>query len=209
MEGPIADEFTEAAAWLVSLVSQVPDDAWERHGLGVWDVRSLVGHAARALATVEDYLAAPAQQIDVSRALDYLSGAASAPPEAIAARGVAAGEALGSDPLARVTALAERATALVASSPPEALLSTIAGGMTLEAYLPTRMVELIVHGCDLASALGLAAAPPEAPAQATARLLLEVQLLQGSHAALLLALAGRPIAEEGLSIWPSESFSSH
>jgi uncharacterized protein (TIGR03083 family) len=209
MQGPVADEFSEAATWLVSLVARVPKGAWERQGLGVWDVRSLVGHAARALATVEDYLATPVAQIDVRRALDYLSAAASASPEAIAARGVAAGEALGSDLLASVTAMADRATALVASSPADALLSTIAGGMTLEAYLPTRTLELIVHGCDLAAALGLDADPPEAPARAAARLLLEVQLHRGSASAVLLALAGRPITAESLTIWPSESLSSH
>lgn len=200
MQGPIAEAFTEAAEWLVSLASDVPDDAWDQPGLGVWDVRSLLGHGARALATVEDYVAKPAARIDVPSAVDYFVGDALASPEAIAARGVAAGEALGPDPLTSVTALASRATALVASTPADALLSTIAGGMSLESYLPTRTVELIVHGCDLATALELASEPPERAAGAAARLLLEVHLRHGTLSALCLALAGRPITAEDLSI---------
>jgi uncharacterized protein (TIGR03083 family) len=207
MDGPIADEFTEAAAWLAELAAQIPDAAWEQPGLGVWDIRSLLGHAARALATVEDYLSRPAAQIDVPSAVAYLAAAASASPEAIAARGVAAGDALGEDPATSVAELAARATSLVVASPADALLATIAGGMSLEAYLPTRTVELVVHGCDLAQALGLPDQPPDAASAAASRLLVEVQLATTERSRLCLVLAGRPLVERDLTIWSGSTSS--
>jgi hypothetical protein len=75
--------------------------------------------------------------------------------------------------------------------------------MTLEAYLPTRTVELIVHGCDLAMAIGQEPDPPREDATSTARLLVEVQLATAGSAATCLALAGRPIPGGSMVIWPS------
>ena len=47
-----------AAEAFIALVERVPGDAWQRAGLGVWDVRALVGHTSRSLSTVRDYLGA-------------------------------------------------------------------------------------------------------------------------------------------------------
>ena len=62
--------FAEAAQWFVETTGRVAG-RWERPGLGEWDVRALVGHTSRALATVETYLARPAPQVDVESATDY------------------------------------------------------------------------------------------------------------------------------------------
>jgi hypothetical protein len=51
--------FEEAAQAFVDLVGRVRGD-WDRPGLGVWDLRALVGHTARALVTVTTYLDRPA-----------------------------------------------------------------------------------------------------------------------------------------------------
>lgn len=44
--------FLLAADAFVDLVDRVPDDRWNGPGLGDWDLRALIGHAARAISTV-------------------------------------------------------------------------------------------------------------------------------------------------------------
>lgn len=203
MQGAIADAFGSSARWLGALATAVGPDDWDRPGLGTWDVRSLLGHAARALVTVEDYVARPADRIDTPTTLDYLLMAGQADSAAIAARGVTAGRQLGDQPAAHVAELVARVSELVAITEPDALLSTIAGGMTLEAYLPSRTVELVVHGCDLAAAIGADVDPPAEAAASVARLLTEAYLATGRAATFCLALAGRPVDPPGLVLWPS------
>ncbi|MCU1522504.1 MAG: hypothetical protein JWN19_2889, partial [Arthrobacter sp.] len=127
-----------AAQAFLELVGQVPEDAWSKPALGDWDVRGLTGHASRALTTVETYLAAPAsgprQDGPVSYFLTVRRGTSA---EAIAQRGRETGDALGSDPAGAVQELVQRITALVRSTPDDALLATPAGTMTLVDYLPT------------------------------------------------------------------------
>ena len=203
MQGVIADEFVSSAGWLATLAASVGPADWDRPGLGAWNVRSLLGHAARALVTVEDYLARPAQRVDTLTALAYLMLAGKADPAAIAARGFTAGNDLGDEPAARVAELAARVSKLVAITEPNATMSTTAGSMTLEAYLPTRTVELIVHGCDLASAIGADLDPPPGAAASVARLLTDAYVATGRSAMLCLALAGRPVNPAALILWPS------
>lgn len=203
MQGAVADDFIASARWLVELATRIGPDDWARPGLGVWDVRSLLGHAARALVTVEDYLGRPAEAVDTPSAVAYLVLGGKADPAAIAARGVTAGNQLGQDPLASVTALVDRVSQIVTRTPPGALMQTSAGGMTLDAYLPTRTVELVVHGCDLARALGAEPDPPMKAAASVARLLTDAYLSMDRAATLCLALAGRPSAREALVLWPS------
>ncbi|MGH9069288.1 MAG: maleylpyruvate isomerase N-terminal domain-containing protein [Acidimicrobiales bacterium] len=203
MQGTVADDFVASARWLAELAGRIEPDDWARPGLGVWDVRSLLGHAARALVTVEDYLDRPAQAVDTPSAVAYLVLAGKVDPAAIAARGVTAGGELGQDPVASVAALVERVSQVVTRTPPGALMQTSAGGMTLDAYLPTRTVELVVHGCDLARALSAEPEPPRRAAASVARLLTDAYLTTGRAATLCLALAGRPSAPESLVLWPS------
>lgn len=202
MQGTVADDFVASARWLAELVTRIQPDDWARPGLGVWDVRSLLGHATRALVTVEEYLGRPARAVDTPSAVAYLVLGGKADPAAIAARGATAGGELGPDPLASVTALVDRVSQLVTRTPPGALLQTSAGGMTLEAYLPTRTVELVVHGCDLAHALGAEPDPPTEAAASVARLLTDAYLTTDRAATLCLALAGRPSARQALVLWP-------
>src|SRR5829696_5147257 len=134
--------FVEAAQWFVRTAALV-GDRWDRHGLGEWDVRALVGHTSRSLLTVETYLARPAAAAEIAGAAEYFRAtrAAAAGP-AVAARGRDAGAALGDDPAAAVAQLAARVLALVDTTDGTELVSTIAGGMRLADYLPTRTFEL-------------------------------------------------------------------
>src|SRR5689334_15134161 len=160
--------FADAAGWFVRTAALV-GDRWDRPGLGEWDVRALVGHTSRSLLTVETYLDRPAAAVDVATATDYFraTSAAAAGP-AVAARGREAGIALGEDPSAAVAQIAARVLALVATTDGSELLTTIAGGMRLVDYLPTRTFELAVHTADLATALGV---PADVPATAATQAL--------------------------------------
>lgn len=184
--------FADAARWFVDTVAGV-DDRWDRPGLGEWDLRALVGHTSRSLLTVEEYLGRPAAAVEVPSAADYVrrTRALAAQP-AVAARGVAAGEALGEDPAVAVAGLARRVCALVDSREPGALVTTVAGGMRLGEYLPTRTFELVVHTADLSVALGTAPDVPPRAAALALRLLSEVAVADGLAGPLLLVATGRP-----------------
>jgi uncharacterized protein (TIGR03083 family) len=192
--------FTDAAKWFVRTAALV-GDRWNRPGLGEWDVRALVGHTSRSLLTVETYLARPAAVAEVASATGYFRAtrAAAADP-AVAARGRAAGTALGTDPAAAVAELAARVLALVDTRDGTELVTTIAGGMRLGDYLPTRTFELAVHTADLATALGV---PPDVPATAAAQALhvvADLAVADGHAGPLLLAATGRPGLPAGFSV---------
>jgi hypothetical protein len=192
--------FADAAGWFVRTTALV-GDRWAAPGLGEWDVRALVGHTSRSLLTVEAYLARPAETAEVPSAADYFRATrALAADPAVAQRGRDAGTALGEDPAAAVAALAARVVPLVDAQDGETLLTTIAGGMRLEDYLPTRTFELAVHTADLATAL---AVPLDVPASAAAQalqLVCELAVADGLAGPLLLAATGRPSLPEGYSV---------
>jgi Mycothiol maleylpyruvate isomerase N-terminal domain len=192
--------FADAAGWFVRTAALV-GDRWDRPGLGEWDVRSLVGHTSRALVTVESYLARPATAADVGSAAGYFRAArAAAAGPAVAARGREAGAALGSDPAASVAQLAARVLALVGTQDGTALVTTIAGGMRLADYLPTRTFELAVHTADLATVLGV---PPDVPATAATQALAivgDLAVTSGLAGPLRLAATGRPGLPAGFTV---------
>lgn len=186
--------FAEAAGWFVATCAQV-GDRWDDPGLGEWDVRALVGHTSRALLTVEEYAARPADDVVADSPAEYFRAArVFADGPAVAERGRAAGRALGTDPAAEVAAIAPRVVALVRGLDPEQRVTTIVGGMRLADYLPTRTFELAVHTADIAAAIG---APLDVPAAAARKALAiagELAIESGRAGSLLLAATGRPPA---------------
>lgn len=192
--------FADAARWFVATAGRV-EGRWGDPGLGEWDVRSLVGHTSRSLLTVESYLGQPASAVEVASAAGYYRATrAIAAGPGVAERGVAAGAALGEDPTATVTEIADRVLALVAAQTGEELVTTIAGGMRLRDYLPTRTFELAVHTCDLARALGLPLEVPAGAAAETAAVIARVAATDGAAGDLLLALTGRAPLPAGFSV---------
>lgn len=192
--------FADAAEWFVRTASLV-GDRWNRPGLGGWDVRALVGHTSRSLLTVEMYLARPAAVVEVDSAADYFRATrAVATDPAVEARGRDAGAALGADPATAVAKIAARVLPLVDTQDGTELVTTIAGGMRLRDYLPTRTFELAVHTADLATALGV---PPDVPATAAAQALhvvAQLAVADGHAGPLLLAATGRPGLPAGFSV---------
>lgn len=192
--------FADATEWFAGTTALV-DDRWHLPGLGEWDVRALVGHTSRSLLTVEAYLARPAAAVEVASAADYFraTSAAAAGP-AVAARGHDAGAALGADPAAAVAEIARRVRPLLDARDGSELVTTIAGGMRLGDYLPTRTFELAVHTADLATALGLPLDVPATAAVQALRIVADLAVAGGRAGPLLLAATGRPGPTTGFSV---------
>jgi uncharacterized protein (TIGR03083 family) len=192
--------FADAAGWFVSTTALV-GDRWAEPGLGEWDVRALVGHTSRSLLTVEAYLARPAQTAEIPSAADYFRATrAMAAGPAVAQRGRDAGDALGDDPASAVAEIAARVVPLVDAQDGGTLLTTIAGGMRLEDYLPTRTFELAVHTSDLARALDEPLDVPATSAVQALRLVTELAAGDGRAGPLLLAATGRTGLPPGWSV---------
>ncbi len=206
----VRSAFIRGANGFLELVRKIPHDSWESHALGIWTIRDLVGHASRAISTVEDYLArensGPVIDDPVEYFLHALAGMSDPDRKrdqdaAIAARGIEAGHMLGNDPAASIAALVTRVAGKVQTTDGAALLGTPIGPMPLSAYLPTRTFELAVHGCDLARALSIP--PPEQLRDgiASACELAGRIAARREHAAdLLLLITGRVGLPEGTTI---------
>jgi hypothetical protein len=192
--------FTDAADWLVR-TTQLVGGRWNEPALGEWDVRALVGHTSRSFLTVEAYLDRPAGTVELATAADYFRATrAVAATPAVAARGRDAGTALGPDPAAAVGEIAARVLRLLDTRDGTELVTTIAGGMRLRDYLPTRTFELAVHTADLAAALGEPLAVPTTAAAQALALVTEIALADGRAGGLLLAATGRPAPPAGFSV---------
>ncbi len=195
--------FLDAAATVADLVGRIPDGAWNGPGLGVWDLRALVGHTSRSLITVSTYLAqrAPAEEIATPAAY-YLAVArvSGADPEAVAERGRAAGTALGADPATAFRALVADAADALGRVADDDVVPTILGGMRVGAYLPTRTFELAVHGLDIATATGLPVTFAPAVLADAAVLAARTAVELGHGPALLAGLTGRAALPPGFSV---------
>jgi uncharacterized protein (TIGR03083 family) len=195
--------FLSAAASVADLVDTIPSTAWDGPGLGVWDLRALVGHTSRALVTVVAYLGQPAAAEEIATPEAYYALAAragGAEPAAVAERGRAAGAALGADPASAFRALLADATAALDRAGDDDLVTTVAGGMRLLAYLPTRTFELAVHGADIAAATGLPVTIPPAALAEAAALAARTAVEVGQGPVVLAALTGRTVLPPGFSV---------
>ncbi|MEJ2860931.1 maleylpyruvate isomerase N-terminal domain-containing protein [Actinomycetospora flava] len=197
--------YAEAAQAVSGLVGRIPEDAWDRPGLGEWDLRALVGHTSRSFVTVLTYLERPADTEDIDSPEGYYALLPSMTGEgldqaAVAQRGRDAGAALGDDPAAAFTALAGRAVAAARAADPDALIASIAGGLRVASYVPTRTVELVVHGHDIAAATGLEVAFTDHTITQVATVLARTGVRLGHGRLLLDALTGRAPLPPGFSV---------
>jgi uncharacterized protein (TIGR03083 family) len=192
--------FADAGQWFLRVSGRV-GDRWAEPALGEWDVRALVGHTCRSFLTVETYLQRPATVVDVASTADYFrSTRALAADPAVAARGRAAGAALGADPSTAVADIAGRVVRLLDGQDGSHIVTTIAGGMRLSDYLPTRTFELAVHTADLAVALGEPLDVPASAATQALGIISDLAVADGLAGPLLLAATGRTDGATGLSV---------
>jgi uncharacterized protein (TIGR03083 family) len=187
-------DFETAAHSFLDLVADVPPAKWNEPALGVWDVRSLVGHTARAITTVETYLSAdPAAEVTTKDAEGYYSEVFNVytDNDAIAARGVEAGKALTESSGAEFEAALNRALALIQSSGPDRIVAIGPIGIPLREYLRTRVFELVVHSMDIAKAVGVTHGIPSEVVANVADLAARVAVRKGNGEEILFALTGR------------------
>lgn len=196
-----------AAEAYLALLGQIRPEQWDRPGLGAWTVRSLAGHTARSIVTVENYVSseAPSTAILPTAEAYYAAiataSASTADAAAVEARGVAAGEWLGSDPVARVADVLGRVRELLASQPAHRVVTVIGGlSIPLTEYLRTRVFELVVHSIDLSRATGLSSGLPQDALDSAAGLASAIAVSRGDGEELLLALTGRARLPEGFSV---------
>ncbi|MDT7579767.1 MAG: hypothetical protein QOK35_1031 [Pseudonocardiales bacterium] len=195
--------FLDAAATVADLVGRIPGGAWDGPGLGVWDLRALVGHTSRALVTVSTYLAQRADAVEVPTPTAYyvaVARAGGAGSSAVAQRGVAAGAALGDDPATAFATLRDDAADILRRTADDEIVPTVAGGMRVGDYLPTRTFELTVHGADISAATGLPVVFAPAVLADVATLAARVAVELGHGPALLAALTGRAALPPGFSV---------
>ncbi|MGW3604555.1 maleylpyruvate isomerase N-terminal domain-containing protein [Micromonospora sp. NPDC005161] len=167
---PVRVAFRAECARLTEILAELDDADLDRPtDCPPWNVRELIAHVRTGVGRLTDMLAAPAPPRAEVDAAEYF-GAAKFTPEVDADR-IAGGrrDALQVDRAALATELdrAWRATdAAVAAAPPERLVRTRHGdAMRLTEFLRTRVLEVGVHGLDLAAALDR---PPWLTAQAAA-----------------------------------------
>jgi uncharacterized protein (TIGR03083 family) len=190
-------EFFDAAGSVRDLVAGI--EAWDRPGLGSWTVAELAGHTLRAVETPTRYLTLPAPPDPTAiggpagyyRAyLDWRAADPEAADAAVAARGVAAGTEPERLPERYDDAIAAARRALDATDAGR-LVETPFGAVAIRDYLPTRTVELVVHGLDLGHALGVSWAPPSAALARALEVMAAVAADGASGPDVLLALTGR------------------
>jgi len=193
--------YLDAAQNFVDLVGRIEPDQWTHPGLGIWDVRALVGHTSRALVTVLGYLDQPATSEDIASPEGYYAAIAQQQidPAAVAERGRQAGAGLGDDPGAAVRTLRTDAETRLATADLDDIITTIVGGMRTSAYLPTRTFELVVHSLDIAAATDLEAEISTAAMKRAAGLAARIAVERGDGPALLTALTGRNTLPGGFS----------
>jgi hypothetical protein len=163
------DDFLRGArAVLAALSDPAAAAAWDRPSvLAEQTVGSLAGHLARgSVWVVGEYLDLdPPPEATFATTAAYcaqISGLTATDHQAIRDRGAALAA---EGPDAVVGRLAERLPALearLAAEPADRLLPVFGGGMALDAYLGTRLVEQVVHLDDLVRSvpdLGVTAPP--------------------------------------------------
>lgn len=167
--------FTEGTELIVGLAELVEDSQWSSPAGGEWTVLELFVHASRAGSTITAYAGEPAERSLSSGAEYYLvvlqgEGIHEAVVERARTQASELDEPI-PEYLRRVFAEAEQT---LQRTPAGQVLGTLAGGITLEDYLPTRIVELVVHGIDLADALGVEPVVPPAAMRVTLETLAEL-----------------------------------
>jgi hypothetical protein len=193
--------FLDAAATALHLLERRElAEQWAQESvLRQFSVAALAGHLARGITTVERYLDGPEPgETGISAASYFDTVIRSADiddpaNQAIRTRGdeAAAGgpAALAGDARAAVGRLSSR---LAGEGRRRRL--RVAGGlvMTLDEYLRTRVVELVVHVDDLAASLGVELAPPQpATCKVAIDVLVGVARIRHGDMAVLRALARR------------------
>lgn len=157
MTVPVLDVLAGEASALSAGLRGLPGERWTRPTRCTpWDVRELLAHVRVATARVTEALAAPAPPVATVSAVDYYRPDARFSPSTNADRVATARASAGDDEPAAFAATVAAVLAAGAAAPPGRVVRTRHGDpMLLEDFLVTRVVEVAVHGFDLADGAGV------------------------------------------------------
>lgn len=188
--------FADASGFLIRAIESVPDSDWLKPGLGVWNVRELAVHASRAWLTTLQYTAEPAS-LSLHRPVDYYLAVLNLPGDLhtrVAETSIEQAASVDDSVPVYASALYREASAVVDNTPDDQVIASLAGGIRLIDYLPSRVLEMVTHGIDIHDALG---SEPEVPVSAMSvslELLSQIaaeRLPADQSAGLVRALTGR------------------
>ena len=185
--------FLDAASTAMQLLERRElAERWQQDSvLPQFAVAALAGHLLRGMTTVEQYLDGPEpDEAGISAARYFHTVIRSADIRGRGAEAAAGGPAaLASEARAALARLSPRLSEMGAGR-----RLRVAGGlvMTLDEYLRTRVVELVIHADDLAASLEVELAPPRPGTCAIAiDVLVGVARIRHGDMAVLRALARR------------------
>jgi len=154
----LIDALDEESRLAVEALRDVPEEAFgEPTRLPLWNVKELVAHMWRDVDRIRVYLAEPAPSeaqadgVSYWRAYDPATDSADV---ADRAKEVADGFATGAALVASFEANRVAVLAPAREVPADQLVATWGPAMRFDEYLRTRVLEMAVHGLDLADALG-------------------------------------------------------
>ena len=191
MDTPAVAAFRAASRFFVEAVTAVPPDRYEQSWSDEWRVLDLIGHGNRAHVLVVEYYERPVRAAGADDLAEYLL------PENIAKRGREATAMLGDDPVGAVRSASERALAVIASAPDDAVVGTPFGARSLDSYLPSRAAELVVHGLDLDASVE----PSAEVLQECGAFLVSQAIRGGRGVEVVRALTGRGTLPHGFSVY--------
>ena len=181
--GTPREDFADAVSFYAKVISEVKPDQWSLPARGTQTVLEVGAQGSRPLTTTRDFVAAGADEEEIHETLGYFIR--SKPVDAETAEGIQrrGREALerfqSGDPAPIVAKLAEEALAAVNAAPDDALVGTQFGGMRLLPYLPSRTMELVTCGVEVADAIGSSTVPSNGALESVARVLSDVAIARG------------------------------
>jgi uncharacterized protein (TIGR03083 family) len=125
--------------------------------LPLWTVKELVAHMWGDLDRIREYLGEPAPAAADTDAVAYWRSydpAEDGPATAERAKIRAGASATGADLVASLDEARTEAIALALAAPPDRVVATWGPALRFDDYLETRILEMGVHGLDLAAAIG-------------------------------------------------------
>lgn len=187
--------FVEGSRFVLDAIEAVGDDQWQQPGLGEWTVRELAVHATRAWSTVVTY-AATAGELTLSSPGEYYLSVLGTESlhEQVAQRTRAQAADIDTTVLEYARSAFAEAETVLERTPADHVIECAGGGIRVIDYLPTRVVELVVHGIDLCDAIGRAVEVPPLAMETTLQVLAELAVRRPAvlgSTSLVRALTGR------------------